>query len=553
MARERKYVVDFPALWVAPAWIERHCIIPDGFRRKQKFRLYDWQLWCTVNHYRVKPNARQPAGWGVDDEVIPIRAGAFHNRRSQVIAPQKTGKGPWAASLVCNEAVGPALFLGWAKEGDYYACDDYGCGCGWVYHYRPGEAMGHPWPTPLIQLLASSEDQVRNVYDPLKGMARGDRLKHRMLIREGFIRIVGDDNDPDNNRIDVVTSSAMSRLGNPITFCVQDETQLYTATNKLIKVAETMRRGAAAMGGRSIETTNCYDPSEQSVAQRTRESKAKDVFRFYEPPPPDLKYSSKADRKKIHKFNYAGSPHADLAGIESESAELMEKDPGQAERFYGNRIVAGLGTWMPKDWWTDRHKPRDVAKGTQIVLGFDGSDVDDITGIRAQTQDGYQFTPETPHGGPTIWNPEEHGGQVPRLEVDAAVEWLFDHFRVVRMYCDPPYWETEVDAWAARHGEKRVLRFETYRPVQMHAACERLLVDVAKDESPFHHDGCEITTQHMGNARKAERPQNRYILCKPGDGRKMDMAVVSVLCNEAAGDATAAKLWRPQRKLVVMR
>jgi hypothetical protein len=88
-----------------------------------------------------------------------------------------------------------------------------------------------------------------------------------MLVREGFIRL------PNDGRIDVVTSSAMSRLGNPITFCIQDESQLYTAQNKLIKVAETMRRGAAAMGGRSIETTNCYDPSEQSVAQRTRESR----------------------------------------------------------------------------------------------------------------------------------------------------------------------------------------------------------------------------------------------------------------------------------------
>jgi hypothetical protein len=35
----------------------------------------------------------------------------------------------------------------------------------------------------------------------------------------------------------------------------------------------------------------------------------------------------------------------------------------------------------------------------------------------------------------------------------------------------------------------------------------------------------------------------RYILSKPGDGRKIDLAVASTLAHEAAGDVTAAKLW----------
>jgi hypothetical protein len=539
----KRYVVDFPTLWVVPAWIERHCVIPDGFRKGAPFRHYDWQLWCTVNHYRVRPGA--PA---YDDNGYPTRAAAFHYRRFQVIAPQKTGKGPWTATLTCNEALGPALLAGWAGDDDAYVCADHGCGCGWEYPYDPGEPMGMPWSTPLIQLLATSEDQVDNVYRPLQAMAKSGPLSDRMLVREGFIRL------PNDGRIDAVTSSALSRLGNPITAYFQDETQLYTETNKMVRVAETMRRGAAGMGGRGGETTNCYDPSEQSVAQRTREAKAADVFKFYEPPPANLSYKNKAERRKIHQLNYAGSPHVNIDSIEGESAEIAEKDPGQAERFYGNRIVAGLGSWMDIDHWTARAKSsgQPLAK-TQIVLGFDGSDVDDWTGIRAQTKDGYQFTPETPHGGPTIWDPAKHGGQVPRLEVDAAVDWLFSHFDVVRMYADPPYWETELDAWAAKYGEKRVLRFETYRPVQMFAACERLLVDVAKAESEFHHDGCEFTELHMGSARKAQRPAGRYVLTKPGDGRKIDLAVVSVLTNEAAGDVTAAKLWKTRQKMVVMR
>lgn len=529
----RDYAVDFPTLWVVAAWHERHCIVPDGFRKGTPWRHYDWQLWITANHYRVHPDAE-----AFDDEGYPTRAAAFHNRRSQVVHAQKTGKGPFAAVIVCGEAVGPTLFAGFAEAGDAYECEDHGCPCGWVYPYEAGEPMGMPWPTPLIQLLATSEDQVDNVYRPLQAMARGPYLSEQMQVREGFIRL------PNDGRIDVVTSSAQSRLGNPITFALQDETQLYTAQNKLIRVAETMRRGLAGMGGRSMETTNCWDPAEQSVAQRTYEGRAKDVFKFYEQPPTDLKWSVKADRRKILDYNYAGSPHVPVSQVMAEAEELAETDPAQAERFYGNRIVAGLGSWMDGEAWDGLAAPeRDMPRKTQIVLGFDGSDVDDWTGIRAETRDGYQFTPTT-SAGPTIWNPADFGGRVPRLEVAAAVDELFERFDVVRMYCDPPYWTSEIDAWAEKYGDRRVIRWETYQPKRMHAACERLVTDVAKADSGFTHDGCEITGRHVRNARKAARLNGRYVLTKPGDGRKIDLAVCSVLTHEAAGDVTAAKLWK---------
>ena len=110
---QRNYVVDFPTLWIVPAWHEHHCVIPDGFRKGTAWRHYDWQLWTVLNHYRVKPDAVP-----FDDEGYPTRAAAFHYRRSQVVAPQKTGKGPLAAVIVCGEAVGPVLFCGWAAGGE---------------------------------------------------------------------------------------------------------------------------------------------------------------------------------------------------------------------------------------------------------------------------------------------------------------------------------------------------------------------------------------------------------------------------------------------------
>ena len=78
----------------------------------------------------------------------------------------------------------------------------------------------------------------------------------------------------------------------------------------------------------------------------------------------------------------------------------------------------------------------------------------------------------------------------------------------------------------------------------MYAAAERLYVDLGKADSGFWHDGCAVTRDHVVAAHKTPRPTadtpGRYILRKPGDGRKIDMAIPSILAHEAWGDVTAA-------------
>jgi hypothetical protein len=339
-----EYVVDFPTLWIVPYWIERHCIVPDGPRKGDPFEMYDWQLWCTVNHYRIRPNA-SPAWTEKRDGTLVAPNSAFVYRRSQIVAPQKTGKGPNSAAAICAEAVGPVVFVGFAQGGEAYDCADHGCSCGWYYPYREGEPMGTPWPTPLIQILANSEDQTDNIYRPLQSMVRNGQLGEQMRVGEGFIRL------PNDGRVDVVTSSAQSRLGNPITYAAQDENGLYTKENRMVTTARTMRRGLAGMGGRSQQTTNAWDPAENSDAQQTFESRRPDIFRFYREPPKNLSYLNKAERRKIHAFAYQGSKHVDLDSIEADAAELLETDPAMAERFFGNRLVQGTGAWLPDDLW----------------------------------------------------------------------------------------------------------------------------------------------------------------------------------------------------------
>src|SRR5690606_37032272 len=121
------------------------------------------------------------------------------------------------------------------------------------------------------------------------------------------------------------------------------------------------------------------------------ESRAKDVFKFYRKPPANLSYRNKAERRKIHEYVYEGSPWVNLDSIEAEAAELLETDPAQAERFFGNKLVQGLGAYLDEPLVEQR--TTSASSERRICLGFDGSSSGDWTALRAETVDGVRFTP----------------------------------------------------------------------------------------------------------------------------------------------------------------
>lgn len=533
------YVVNFPTLGdLVDAWILQHCRVPNNFDRGKPFRESDWQFWVTANHYRIRDGVEYEPG---------ITNQAFQYRRSQIVGPQKLGKGPWSASIVAAEAVGPSLLGGYAGKDDGWACADNGCGCGWEFPYDPGEPMGIRHPSPLIQLTAISEDQVDNVWRPLTAMIRLGPLSDLLGVRDNWLKIAGANDDPELDRVDKVTASANSRVGNPITFALQDESGLATDQNKMRKVYEAQRRNAAGIGGRTMETTNAWDPAEKSVAQTTAESGAEDVFRYHRQAPKHLSYRNKEERRQIHRYVYFGSPWVNLDSVEGEAAELLEKDPAQAERFFGNRIIPGGGSWLALSAlakWEKKLVPgrleiRDRPKSEPICLGFDGSDVDDWTALRAETLSGIQFTPHTATGEPTIWDPEKTEGRIPRSDVFAAIVNVYETYDVLRGYFDPPGYETMISDLQGKYGDKRVTEWFTQRIQPMWSSLERFRNDVVTDSSALRHDADPTTDIHLRNAIMRGRTGKSYILGKPTQHQKIDVAMASVLAHEAVADAIA--------------
>lgn len=487
---------EFPTLGYAVGdWIEAHCVIPDGDHAGEPFRLTEEMWRFLLWHYRLEP----------DDQ-------RFRFRGSQLVRPQKWGKGPFASAMVCAEAEGPVLPDGWSADG---------------------EPVGRPWSTPWIQITAVSEDQTDNVWRALLPMIQFGPLAE-LIPDAGETRI----NLPGGGRIEPVTASARSRLGQRVTFVVQDETHSWTKLNGGRALADNQRRNLAGMRGRWLETTNAWDPAEESVAQQTAEGTARDVHR-------DRSESgagsvrNRRDLRRMLKRVYGGSWWVDLDRIEAEVVDLLERDPAQAERFFLNRIVAAEDAWVdPQVWAACEDRTRTLVDRDRVCLGFDGAQVEDATALVAvRMDDGHlELLGLWEHDGRPGW-------QVDTVAVDAAVAQAHARFRVVRFYADPPLWQDYVDRWAGEYGAHK---WWTNRHKPIAFALDRF-TDALREQA-LTHPGDARLTRHVLNARRGSTRSGTAIYKdRKGSSRKIDAAMAAVLAWEARADAIAAGQLAPRK------
>lgn len=507
---------EFPTLgYDVAALIEAKCAIPDGDMQGSPYVLTDEQFRFVLNLYRVHP-----------------RTGVFvHFRGGQLVRPQKWGKGPFTAAIVCAEADvdGPVIFDGWDADG------------------RP---VGRPWPTPWIQVTAISEDQTANIWRALVPMVELGAM-HADMPDTGETRI----NLPGGGRIEPVTASARSRLGARITFAPQDETHSWLERNGGLMLADNQRRNLAGMGGRWLETTNAWDPREESVAQKTSESGEPGVYRD-DIDPGAGSVRNKTERRKMIRRVYGDSmrkprrdaewePWVDLDRIEGEILALLARgDASQAERFFLNRKQAGEDAAFPPglvDARTDTDHV--VAEKAVASIGVDGARfVDALAIVATELETGFQW----PIG---IWERPEHAGadyEHPFDEIDGAMLDAFDRFDVRRLYIDPQWIDHLLDKWQARWGQKRVLPWYTNRPRQVCWAVRSFLDAAAAAD--WSHAGDETHSRHMTNARKypmnvfddKHRQMHSMAKDRPDSPRKIDGAMASLLSWEARSDCIAA-------------
>jgi hypothetical protein len=441
--------------------------------------------------------------------------GEFVHRRGALEMAKGWGKSPLAAFIAIEEFVGPVVFDHW--EGD--------------------TPIGRPWDNPVVEIAAVSEDQTDNTYSAIFGMlsANDSRATKSLGIDNGRTRLYLAGRP---GVLRPVTAASGSREGARLTFAVLDETFLWTRRNGGVKLAGTLRRNAAKMGGRTLETTNAPMLGEKSVAEQSGVDLGVMYYARRPPKEPDPNWP---DARLIQALD---ATYGDAYWISRPRLVAEMRDPATSWddvlRFYFNWRTPGAGRAVDPRRWDELAQPRDVPAGTSIGLGFDGSISRDATVLRACTADGYSFDLG-------IWLPPKgvENWTVPRLEVHEAVERAFATYRVGLMLCDPPKWFTEIEGWQAQYGKNAdnkpiVQPLDTNQPRKFAPAVDRWLT--ALREGTHTHDGNpladeQVKAAYVQKVRLADAEDDgrtKYVLIKGDDKGRIDAAVADVLAYEAA-------------------
>jgi phage terminase large subunit-like protein len=177
--------------------------------------------------------------------------------------------------------------------------------------------------------------------------------------------------------------------------------------------------------------------------------------------------------------------------------------------------------------WDTRKSDRALVPGERLILGFDGSASGDSTALVACTLDGF-IAPIK------VWNkPDALGWRVPRAEVTQAVDDAFATYDVLELACDPWGWRSEIEDWAKRHGERKVVEYNTGFRNRMGPATDRLYAAVV--DGTMTHNGDKTLSLHVSQTVAVQTAIGAIVSKdKRNSPRKIDAAVAAIVAWDRA-------------------
>ena len=514
--------------WIALWWIETFCVHGPGDVQGEPVELDEEFAGFILDSYALDENGRR------------LYDSAFISRG------KGRAKSELAGFITLFEAMGPARFDYFAEGGETYERD------GFVYTYQPGEPVGKTVVAPVIRCLATEEGQAGNTYDNVYfNLSEGPLANGLPRDAAGLTRIFL----PGGGEIIPSTASNSSKDGGKETFVVFDETHLYT-TRELKRMYDTVRRNLAkrkAAEPWSLETSTMYMPGEKSVAEDThdlakliREGKARMERLLFDhrEADPDIDLSDEEQVRAGIRETYG--PFADVMDIDRILAEFYDprNDPQDSRRYYFNQPTSSKDSWVSSPEWMACAATKEVSKGDEITLGFDGSrkrtrGLTDATAlIGCRVSDGHLFEIkvwEQPEG------PAGEGWEVPITEVDYEVRQAFERYKVVGMFADPAKWESYVAQWEADFGKKLKVKSSLNHPIEWWMTGNRSYLVVraleqfqnAVVDKELTHSGLALS-RHVLNARRRLGRSGLTIAKEhPESPNKIDAAVAAVLAYQA--------------------
>lgn len=371
-----------------------------------------------------------------------------------------------------------------------------------------------------VLVVASDERQARIVFNSARRMIELDeRLEERVQIFQDRIYVPHTDSE-----LRPLPAEPGALQGWDPSFVVVDELHVVNEA-----VYDAMLLAAGKRERSMLLAISTPGDSTDSVMWRLiehgREHPNDESFRLIEYAAPE---GCALDDEQAWKV--ANPALGDFLAIDAVRAQLKTTREPAFRRYRLGQWVGQVDRWLPWGSWEELANPkRVVADREPVVLGFDGSASGDSTALVGCTvgPDPHVFVVD-------VWqNPGDPRWRVPRGDVDAAVAGAFDRWDVLELAADPWGWRSEIEAWAKRFGERRVLQWNTAAANRMAPATDRFYAAVTQAE--LSHDGNQVLATHLGNAvAKATALGDLIHKDKRGSPRKIDAAVAAIVALDRA-------------------
>lgn len=458
--------------------------------------------------------------------------GEFNYRQAVYQALKGAGKDPLAAVLSIVHLIGPCLFSHWDENGDPVAKDH---------------------PAAWVQIAAVSRDQTKNTMSLIPSLLpeRTRKAFGNVDVQKEVAYAYG-----GNRRLEVISSSSRSLEGNRPTWVTFNETQHYTASRGGVDLYETVSYNVLKTGGRFICITNAYEPGEDSVAQRIRETQEKVWAGLHEPsgwayfsreahPASPLTKDWAPFILQLIRGDATWLPIANIV----KSMQDGSIPATRVRRMFYNQITAASDSLIgPSEWDGARADgqlygdKRDLNPGDEITLGFDGGKTDDATALVATRISDKLIVPLA------IWQRPDgaagDGWHINEAEVDSEVHLAFQTYKVRAFYADVALWESYIANWSETYREILLIKanpqsatgFDMRGNQQKIARGVEAFIQSIVDKR-VKHNGDKLLRLHVLNAK---RRRNRFGLTFAKENaespRKVDGLAAALLSVMAMND-----------------